>query len=215
MGLTEVHVFVRAPIPGRAKTRLARRIGDEAACDLYRAFVEDTVASLAERPALSLVLSATERHPFLEALAARSGARFELQVDGDLGVRMEAALATSLARGPRALVVGSDAPTLPPGLVLEAARALETSELVFAPAGDGGYVLVGAARVPRLAPVRWSTRHALADSWEANGHLVRRLLPPWYDVDEPDDLALLRAHLRLDPAAAPRTARALETLGRF
>lgn len=215
MGLTEVHVFVRAPIPGRTKTRLSARIGAEAACALYRAFVEDTVDSLADLSELSLVLAATEMHPFLEALAERTGARLELQVEGDLGARMAAALASGLRHGTRALVVGSDAPTLPSGLVLEAARALDTCELVFGPAGDGGYVLVGARKVPRFAPVRWSTRHALADSWEANGELVRGLVAPWYDVDEAEDLALLRAHLRLDRAAAPRTARALEALGRF
>lgn len=215
MGLIEVHVFVRAPIPGRTKTRLARRIGAEAASDLYRAFVEDTLASLAALPELSLVLAATESHPFLVDLAERMGARLELQVEGDLGARMTASLERGLARGARALVVGSDAPTLPSGLVLEAARALDSADLVFAPAGDGGYVLVGARKVPRLQPVRWSTRHALADSWEANRDLVRELVAPWYDVDEADDLALLGAHLRLDPSAAPHTARALEALGRF
>jgi hypothetical protein len=32
---------------------------------------------------------------------------------------------------------------------------------------------------------------------------------PWYDVDTPRDLSLLRAHLALVPGAAPATARAL------
>ncbi|MBI3891124.1 MAG: hypothetical protein HY303_06300, partial [Candidatus Wallbacteria bacterium] len=40
-------VFARAPVPGRCKTRLAARFGDEAAAELAGAFLRRTVASLA------------------------------------------------------------------------------------------------------------------------------------------------------------------------
>ena len=41
-------LFAKAPIPGRAKTRLAAAIGAEQAAELYRAFVADTIAKLTE-----------------------------------------------------------------------------------------------------------------------------------------------------------------------
>ena len=37
-------LFAKEPRPGQVKTRLASRIGDEAACDLYRAFLKDLAA---------------------------------------------------------------------------------------------------------------------------------------------------------------------------
>ena len=73
-----------------------------------------------------------------------------------------------------------------------------------------GYYLVGAAgQVPPIFDdIRFSTRHAFEDTRAAAGQQGVRteLLPPWYDVDTPRDLALLAVHLKVDPGAAPATA---------
>ena len=66
------------------------------------------------------------------------------------------------------VLIGSDIPAIEPGHIAAAFRRLGTHDLVFGPAVDGGFWLVGARRRPRLpmlfARVRWSTSHALADT---------------------------------------------------
>jgi hypothetical protein len=66
------------------------------------------------------------------------------------------------------VIVGSDIPDLKAAHIAEAFRLLGPHDLVFGPAEDGGYWLVGAhgrSRMPDLfSGVRWSTEHALADT---------------------------------------------------
>ena len=84
----------------------------------------------------------------------------------DLGERMHNAIA-AMPPGP-VVMVGTDIAGLRRQHITRAFRALERHEAVFGPALDGGYWLVGL--VPELrdagifSAVRWSTRHALADT---------------------------------------------------
>ncbi|AKF10519.1 TIGR04282 family arsenosugar biosynthesis glycosyltransferase [Sandaracinus amylolyticus] len=203
-----VAIFARPPIPGRCKTRLARAIGDVRAAELHAAFVIDTLEHVRAREGLRPELHVTELHPFFAQLRAR----FELpppivQVEGDLGARMRHAL--DREPGP-ACVIGTDAPTLPHALIGRASIALGDDDFVCTPTSDGGYALIGSAgRAPSTfledPRIRWSSRHALADTMRAAPSRIA-LTAPWYDVDEPADLALLGTHLTLDPRAAPATA---------
>ncbi len=208
-----VAIFCRPPAPGRVKTRLARAIGDARAASLYAAFLSDTIERCRSIASLEpeLWVAGDPRDPAL-APAGASLRRRE-QTEGDLGVRMSAAIESAIAVAGAGLVVGSDAPTVPAALLDLAVHALDSNDAVFGPAADGGFYLV-AARTGLGAVfrgVRWSTSHALADSLERARAASLRVarLPPWYDVDTVRDLALLALHLRLDPSAAPATARAL------
>jgi hypothetical protein len=88
------------------------------------------------------------------------------QGSGDLGRRMRRALQAA-PPGP-AVLVGADIPALEARHVAAAFRLLGRHDLVFGPAADGGFWLVGARRRPRLPPlfarVRWSSPDALADT---------------------------------------------------
>ena len=210
-------VFARPPVPGRAKTRLAPLLGMHEAAALHRAFVADTLATCGGADGFEVRLSCADdvEHPALVELAAHADIERVVQAAGDLGARMSAALASAVSERGAGLVVGSDAPTLPVELLLQARDALLRSSgalVVIAPSADGGYVLIGAGgTAPRLRGVRWSTPHALEDtlvSVRSEGIPVV-LLPPWYDVDTPADLRLLRMHLRLSSAIAPESRRAL------
>ncbi len=197
-------VFARPSVVGQTKTRLIPALGAEGALSLYEAFLADTltVAGRVVGARVEVWWSSPEGAPDVP-FAAR------VQPEGDLGHRM----ATALASADRAVVIGSDAPTLPPRIVDSALELLNRRDVVLAPASDGGYVLLG-ARVPMydiLTGVRWSTRYALAETVaraREHGRTVG-LLEPWYDVDTPEDLRLLRAHLAVRPEAAVHTARAL------
>jgi glycosyltransferase A (GT-A) superfamily protein (DUF2064 family) len=65
-------------------------------------------------------------------------------------------------------LIGTDLPQLTSVHVAEAFRLLGKHDLVFGPAADGGFWLVGARCSPRLPPlfgrVRWSSPHALEDA---------------------------------------------------
>ena len=121
----------------------------------------------------------------------------------------------------RVVVVGADSPTLPVAYVEQAFGALEQADVVFGPATDGGYYLVGCAR--RLPPIFedsvWSHRRVLAaaiarlndPSWQV------ALLPPWYDVDTLEDWLTLRGHVAALRRAGvdPHLPRTQELLERF
>jgi uncharacterized protein len=212
-------LFAREPVPGRVKTRLAREVGAAAAASLYEAFLSDLAAALTSPGNWEAVLAYAE----LEAgptLLATFRPPWDLvpQGEGPLGDRLQCAVVRARAAGRRhVLVAGSDAPTLTLEDISGAFRALQgDSDVVFAPAPDGGFSLVGmrdnvdpAAVFP--AGVRWSSEYALDDcrrSAEAKGYDVR-LLSSVPDIDEIADLPGVEALLAADPQLAPATRHAL------
>jgi rSAM/selenodomain-associated transferase 1 len=215
-------LFAREPVPGRVKTRLAREVGAAAAASLYEAFLSDLAASLTAPEQWDSVLAYAEREPG-PCVLATFGPPWDLapQGEGSLSDRLRQTVARARLEGQGDVVVAaSDAPTLSPEDISEAFRALAgDSDVVFAPAHDGGFSLVGmrgnveeAAVFP--AGVRWSSEHALADcmrSAEAKGHRMR-LLSTVPDVDEIADLGRVESLFAADPKLAPATRRALFTL---
>lgn len=218
MELAQLAVFLRPPVAGNTKTRLAESLGERGAADLYAAFVDDTLSLCAEirsRGRVDLaVWCAGVPDDRVATWAARRGFDVRRQPDGDLGVRLDAAFEEGLADHERVVIVGSDAPTLPSDLVLAAFGLLADASMVLGPTSDGGYYAIGAARHAKLnfEGIRWSTAATFDDTKKANAGLRLAVMSPWYDIDEPDDLLLLRAHLSSDPSAAPATARHLSKL---
>ena len=131
-------------------------------------------------------------------------------------MKLGAAFDDALGRYERVVIIGSDAPTIPVGLIGTAFDALKHAPLALGPANDGGYCAIGASQSirPSFERVRWSTAHALQDTVRANPDRDVATITPWYDIDEPNDLEVLRAHLSVDPAAAPATSRCLIELTR-
>ncbi len=163
-----VVLFARAPRLGQVKRRLAAGIGDVAALAFYRITLRTVTRRLARDPRWRLIVAVTPdgtRIPGLGRRIVQQG-----QGTGDLGARMARALRP---RGPSRIrsvvVVGSDIPDVSASTVWRAFVALGRADMVFGPASDGGYWLVGARRRPLepqglFADVAWSTATALADS---------------------------------------------------
>jgi glycosyltransferase A (GT-A) superfamily protein (DUF2064 family) len=104
---------------------------------------------------------------------------------------MRAALDSALARGSRAVLIGTDCPILDVAYLARAVAALETCDAVFGPAEDGGYVLVGLARcIDAFSGIPWSTPNTMTATRAKIGSLgaVWQELPTLWDVDEPRDL---------------------------
>jgi len=190
-----VLVFVRAPVAGRVKTRLAARIGAEAALRVYRRLAEHAVAE-----ARALGSGASVRIHFTPADggdAVRAwlggGGEYLPQAGGDLGERMRQAFEAAFAAGfRRAVIIGSDLPDLSPAMLRDAFARLETSDAVLGPARDGGYYLLGMREMIGgiFDGVPWSTPRVLDATLarlRAAGASVA-LLEPLADVDEAADL---------------------------
>jgi rSAM/selenodomain-associated transferase 1 len=216
-----VVLFAREPVAGRVKTRLAREVGEAAATALYGAFLQDLAVALPDPARWDAVLSHAEFEPG-PFLTGTFRAPWELfpQGDGSLGDRLARVVVRSRMEGRRDVVVaGSDAPTLSRDELGAAFDALEeNADVVFAPAPDGGYSLVGLrgnVDPPAVfTAVRWSSAHALADSRRSAERLGYRvgLLPTVPDVDEMKDLGALSPMFLSDPELAPATRRALARL---
>ena len=214
-------LLTRAPEPGHAKTRLAAELSEDAAAQLARAFLLD-VAAAARGGDWTPVLfvDPPAARDSLTTLTGISEAR--AQPPGDIGARMLAA-ARALDRDGFSplLLIGSDIPTLTPRRLQEAFGALERADIVFGPAEDGGYYLVGMHRaVPALfqaATLRWGESTVLAASERAarSVGLTSERVAPELDIDTLADLQRLCGRWpELERAGgAPRcTGRALQAL---
>ncbi len=203
------------------KTRLAPALGADGAALLYRAFLDDLSVKLVDEMQWEAVAvhDGTVPGPVLKG---QFGSRWAFlpQGAGDVGVRLSRCFRHLAGEGDGATVVaGSDAPSLSRLAVSAAFAALEGFQgVAFAPAPDGGFSLIGMPWPVSAGflegRIGWSTPEALAETLEAAraaGHDVR-YLPVLPDVDEPEDLIVLRKFLREDPKAAPATLRALKAL---
>jgi glycosyltransferase A (GT-A) superfamily protein (DUF2064 family) len=158
-------LFVRAPSWGVGKRRLALDTSDAAALRFERAMLGVLTRRLGRDKRWQLRLAVTPDRARRRVRLWPQGLAVVAQGDGDLGRRMRRALARC-PPGP-AVLIGADIPALGPHHIAGAFSLLGGHDLVFGPAEDGGFWLVGARRRPRLpplfGPVRWSGPHALSD----------------------------------------------------
>lgn len=194
-----VIVFARAPLPGRAKTRLAPRLGAWGAARLQAVLTRRALGTARGARIGPVELHGTPRarQPFLALCARRAGVTLRAQRGADLGARMHHALERALRRARSAILIGTDCPELRPADLRRAARALAGGcDVVLAPAEDGGYALIGARRVAGAlfeaiewggAGVAQQTVHRMT-AW---GWRWRALRTVW-DVDRPEDLSRWR-----------------------
>jgi uncharacterized protein len=225
MPLPSLILFARAPEAGRVKTRLAPRLTEAGAAELYRAFLEDAARVYLDAARWGSVLCA-DPDPFESELEALFPPPWvpRAQSGGDLGQRLTAAFQSEFRRGaPSAAAVGSDHPALPRRRLAEIFETLaDGNAAAVIPAEDGGYCAIG---MTREAPVEevfrdipWSTETVLAETLLRIKSLGLRcgVLAAAYDVDRPEDLDRLRRDLADRDSASEdypvATARALAAL---
>ncbi len=195
-------VLAKAPVPGRVKTRMMPDLTAEQCAALQAACLADVVRR--PFPADRRVLWITGGESEMWQEAAALGWEVAQQPEGDLGVKMCAAIDEGLTRSPRVLILGTDAPDLPPTLLEQAFTALRTYDAVVIPAADGGYVAVGASRrVPSLFEGGgWGGPTVLAAARQRAAAAGLRLaeVGAWQDLDNVADLR----RLALDSAVRGR-----------
>lgn len=199
-------VFAKNPIPNQVKTRLLPEISPDRAASLYRAFLTDWCETLSQLSNIDLVIAYTppESRSDLQALIGND-VTYMPQIGGDLGARLTFATQWASENGyEKILLVGSDSPTLPLSFISQAVAGLDARDIVIGPSMDGGYYLIGFSTenlneiVPSIfEEIAWSTPKVFQQTVERIQimNATLKLLPPWYDVDTPQDLVFLHAHL--------------------
>lgn len=186
MDLPRVVVFLRAPELGRVKTRLAASVGPEPALVIYRELLHLTSVTLRAHPQVELRITPDDAVIGWEPLL-HPGWRRTPQGAGDLGERLERAVQAAFDTAPTpVLVIGCDCPELTLDDLLDAGRLLASRDVVFGPATDGGYWLIGLKRpVPELfRGIPWGTSRVLDQSVAA----ANRLGLSWGLLRELDDI---------------------------
>lgn len=182
--------MAKAPVMGRAKTRLAADIGVTHAKRIYRAMMGQVIRNVQD-PRWDTVLAVTPPGA-LGQVPDWEGTIQIPQVSGSLSPRLAAIFTYN---GP-IVVIGTDCPQVGAPDIAKAFKALASSRAVFGPASDGGFWLMGmrgpiAAQV--FEDVRWSHKDTLADITRNIGGPVHKLRI----LTDVDDLKALRASRQL------------------
>lgn len=191
-------LFIKDPEPGDVKTRLAEKVGKDAAAKIYRCFVLDTLSKLTN---LNIPITIFFDPPSAaERISHWLGPQYSYQPQSghDLGEKMKNAFAQSFDQGcDRLILIGSDIPDLPAEFIRQACEALESKDAVIGPTSDGGYYLIGFTKekfIPQaFEQIEWSAPKTFEQTMQAlNSHnLTTHILPQWHDIDTLTDLSEL------------------------
>ncbi len=174
-------VFVKAPVPGRVKTRLIPALGANGAARLYHAMAQNTLAVAGRVPRTQVLVAYAGKKPPWRLPWFRQRGK-------NLGERLIHAFDRSFRKndGP-VLTIGSDLPSLTPERLEQAFSALKKAPVVIGPSPDGGYYLIG-LRSPQpqlFRKISWSSPKVCRQTLGAvrKSKLSCRLLPPEQDID--------------------------------
>ncbi len=201
---TTLLVVAKAPEPGKAKTRLAKTVGDTVAAQIAAAALLDTLDAVAAVPAAARVVALTGD---LDAACGSAEIRRLLesftvidQRGDDFADRLANAHADAAAIGDARpiLQIGMDTPQVTGELLTSCARSLSSVPALLGPARDGGWWIIGlhepaAAEYLRGVPMSQpDTGHLTAKALRKKGINVLHV-QTLTDVDEVDDVAAVRA----------------------
>jgi rSAM/selenodomain-associated transferase 1 len=220
-----LYIAAKAPRPGLAKTRLGRHLGQQAALQLYRAFLRDLSARFVSLPqdlGCTLGWYITPPDAWMELapliMVKDRGQQLTIlaQGEGDWTARQEELFAGAATRGERRTVlIASDSPQLPAVSIASAFRQLDHHDLVLGPVSDGGYYLIGMRGyhdVLRGIPMSTQTVTSKIVARASQQGLSVGWTAPTFDIDEVADLAQL-CQLVMTRADLPFTRAALKELG--
>lgn len=181
-------VFIKNPILGLVKTRLAAEIGDDEALKVYQELLHYTKG-------VSLQLSAKRYLFYSDCIDYNDSWSIQdftkrLQSGDDLGARMNRAFEE--VGEEKKVIIGSDCPELLSKDIEDAFDSLNRHDLVIGPANDGGYYLLGMKEVHQelFEEMEWSTSKVFQEtvSRAKAAHLKVKVLRELVDLDTLEDL---------------------------
>jgi rSAM/selenodomain-associated transferase 1 len=183
-------IFQKNAVLGNVKTRIATKVGDQKALEIYQYLVDHTL----------LVCRSISSSKFIYysdfipkgSISSPSDYQFEIQSGFDLGSKMQNAFQSLFNKGfENVILIGTDCGELEPRHIEEAFELLESHDAVLGPAKDGGYYLVGMKRqIPGFFEgIPWSTSKVLLLTLEKleNQTVTYGLIDLLSDVDEWED----------------------------
>lgn len=183
-------IFIKNPVKGSAKTRLAATVGDDEALRIYLELLRHTRNIATEIEAHRNLFYSH----FVDKNDAWDNSIFDkqLQIEGNLGEKMAAGFQAAFEKGAtKAVIVGSDCASLTKEIVESAFAKLETHDFAVGPAEDGGYYLIGMKIfTPEIFQnIAWSTEQVLRQTLEVitNQNKSYALLPTLSDIDYEED----------------------------
>lgn len=186
-----VILFVKNPVPGEVKTRLAATIGTPAAVALYHQLL-DRIQSVVTQGEWDTQIWYGNDIPEIDRWSEAGFPRHKQQ-GADLGARMHHAFTEAFAAGyQRIILIGSDIPDITPALLEEGFVMLKKQDVLWGPTHDGGFYAIG-LRKPQphvLLHLRWSHPHVLRDSIARaeSSKLSYALMPTLSDIDTEEDM---------------------------
>ena len=184
-------IFVRNPVLGKVKTRIAEKAGAEKALAVYENLLRHTCTISAAVHADKYVFYSDFIEP--DDLWSTDIFYKHLQQGNILGEKMQTAFEKIAELGyGKVCIIGSDCYELTTAIIDNAFTALEKNDLVIGPAYDGGYYLLGMKKI--ITPVfnnkEWSTPsvypQTIIDLQQAG--MSYAVLPLLNDIDEWEDV---------------------------
>lgn len=181
-------VFVKNIKLGKVKTRLAKTIGNEAAFEVYKELVAITEQA-------TETCEMDKKIYFSDAVVHTKwrNATKKVQFGVDLGARMRNAFIEGFNEGYESIVlIGSDLPDISKEIILKGFSELEMNNIVFGPAEDGGYYLLGMNNL--LSSVfkdkPWSQSNLLSNTLKEleKNNIQYSLIETLNDIDTFEDL---------------------------
>jgi len=181
-------VFVKNIKQGKVKTRLAASIGDNEAIKVYNKLIDVTETATMKFNSERIIYYSE----FVEDNRWSDDSK-QVQSGRDLGERMKNAFTDGFTEGYKKVVlIGSDLPDISSEVIEEAFAKLEKNEVVFGPADDGGYYLIGLTKIhPYIFDNKpWSKFNLLEFTLDElnNKKVGYALLNSYNDVDTFEDL---------------------------
>lgn len=183
-------IFCKAPVPGQVKTRLMPALDAPQAAQVHRQLTLMTLQRATAQPLCPVILycAPDSGQPFFQECAETYPLTLGTQIGRDLGERMQNAFEASLAQYRHVVLTGCDCPSLTLAELRQALTVLQhDSDVVIAPAEDGGYVLIG-LNVPQpllFNDIPWGSDQVMSktrDRAEQVGLEIYELAQQW-DVD--------------------------------
>src|SRR5712692_9727241 len=205
-------IMAKAPRLGSVKTRLAASLSLQAATELYRCLLNDTIGLAQALDHVEIAIMCPESDVEDLSRAVAETVRVVPQTGQGLAAGLASVFAHFAAPGhQRVIAFNSDSPHLPASVLETAFEVLEACDLVVGPTHDGGYYLVGArASHPGLFTSDGmgtaNALEALLTRARALGLSVH-LTDAFCDIDVVAYLSQLEYELLRIPGKAPRTAK--------
>ena len=200
---TVILFFAKAPVEGNVNTRLIPDIGVQAATQLQHDLVHQRLTMLTQEKLGNVILmcSPDEKQNFFVQCEQKYSVKLRKQNGGSLGERMMNGVHEALKRYKQCIVIGTDAPALDEHIIQQAIDTLHNTDVVFVPAEDGGYVLIGMRHRHDVLfqDINWGTAEVMQQSRDRlnENNVSYKELETCWDVDHLEDYQRYLSYIKM------------------